>query len=394
MMQIPGFLFSALPANIKKKPTLDLGLIYSEQEAVMAGVFTKNAIKATPLLDSLKKITSARGQAIIVNSGNANACTGIQGMQNVQTIASLLAQHLGIVDSLVYVASTGVIGEPLPVDKMIAVLPTLVRNLSSLDIQKVAAAMMTTDTFPKIYSRTIDIQNSVGTLTGIAKGAGMIDPNMATMLCFLVTDLAIESEALQAALSAAVDQSFNRITIDGDMSTNDTVLIMANSLLNNKLIQLGSPEYTLFYETLADVTYQLARMIVKDGEGATKLIEVTVRGAKNNIDADRAARAIARSSLVKTAIYGKDANWGRIIAAVGYSGAEVREGNIDISINNFPIVKSGIGTGKDKDNEVSAALSQKEVSIFVDLGIAQGEAKILTCDLTENYIKINALYRT
>lgn len=393
-MQVPGFLFSALSANIKKKPALDLGLIYSEQEAVMAGVFTKNAIKAAPLLDSMKKIAHARGQAIVVNSGNANACTGTQGMQNVQTTASLLANLLGIEDSLVYVASTGVIGEQLPMDKITTALPILVQNLSASDIQKVSTAMMTTDTFEKVQARTIGIQNSAATLIGLAKGAGMIEPNMATMLCFVMTDAAIEPYALRTALSAAVDQSFNRITIDGDTSTNDTVLIMANGLLNNTPIRLDSPEYTLFYETLADVTWQLARMIVKDGEGATKLIEIIVKGAKNDSDASRTARAIARSSLVKTAIYGHDANWGRIIAAIGYSGAQIRESCIDIYLNNIPIVKSGIGTGRDKDNQACVTLLQKEVNITVDLGIGRGEAKMLTCDLTEDYIRINALYRT
>jgi glutamate N-acetyltransferase/amino-acid N-acetyltransferase len=392
MIKVPGFLFSALSGGIKKKPDLDMGLIFSKKEAAMAGVFTINLIKAAPVRECIKKIGSAKGQAIVVNSGNANACTGTQGIQDVQTTASLLAKQFGINESLVYVASTGVIGEPLPMNKITAALPKLVDKLSDESIHEVASAIMTTDTFPKLYYRTINIKNYVGTLAGLAKGSGMIEPDMATMLCFLMTDLAVEPTALQTALRSAVDQSFNRITVDGDMSTNDTALVMANGFLQNLPICIDSKEYGLFYEAMADVTCQLARMIAKDGEGATRLIEVSVKGAKNDMEANLAARAIANSNLVKTAIYGQDANWGRIMAAIGYSGAEAEESKSNIFINNIQIAKSGLATGKDA--EAGASLSQKEVTIVVDLGIGTGQGRILTCDLTEDYIRINALYRS
>ena len=393
MIKVPGFLFSALSGGIKKKPGPDLALIYSKKEAVMAGVFTKNLIKAAPVIDCITKAGSAKGQAIIVNSGNANACTGTQGINDVHTTASLLARQCGIDESLVYVASTGVIGEPLPMDKITAAIPGLVDSLTEESIYEAASAIMTTDTFAKLYSKNVKLTNSVGTIAGLAKGAGMIEPNMATMLCFLMTDMAVEPSALQTALRSAVDQSFNRITVDGDMSTNDTVLVMANGFLDNPPICLDSVEYGLFYESLAEVTYQLARMIAKDGEGATRLIEVTVKGAKNDTEAHLAARAIANSNLVKTAIYGHDANWGRIMAAIGYSGAEADESRINIFINAIQIVKSGLATGKDAEAGVSLR-AQKEVTIVADLNIGTGQATILTCDFTEDYVRINALYRS
>src|SRR3990172_6099492 len=361
--------------------------------AVMAGGFMKKKIKKTPLIDFIKKTASSKGQAIIVNSGNANACTGTQGINDVHTTASLLASQCGIDESLVYVASTGVIGEPLHMDKITAAIPGLVDSLTEESIYEAASAIMTTDTFAKLYSKNVKLTNSVGTIAGLAKGAGMIEPNMATMLCFLMTDMAVEPSALQTALRSAVDQSFNRITVDGDMSTNDTVLVMANGFLDNPPICLDSVEYGLFYESLAEVTYQLARMIAKDGEGATRLIEVTVKGAKNDTEAHLAARAIANSNLVKTAIYGHDANWGRIMAAIGYSGAEADESRINIFINAIQIVKSGLATGKDAEAGVSLR-AQKEVTIVADLNIGTGQATILTCDFTEDYVRINALYRS
>jgi glutamate N-acetyltransferase/amino-acid N-acetyltransferase len=251
---------------------------------------------------------------------------------------------------------------------------------------------MTTDTFPKVVTRRIRVGKSTGTLTGICKGAGMICPHMATMLCFIVTDLQITKTALDKALGVAVKHSFNRITIDGDMSTNDTVLIMANGMAGNAVIREGSGTFNTFVSALSGITRELSRLIVRDGEGATKIVEIEVKNARNRPDAEKAAAAIANSLLVKTALYGNDANWGRIMAALGYSGIALREEKTDISFGKVKLVKKGITTGKDK--EAAEILRKKELKITVDLGIGKASSKVLTCDLTEAYVRINAEYRT
>jgi glutamate N-acetyltransferase/amino-acid N-acetyltransferase len=392
IIQPKGFLFSAVEAAIKKPGRRDLALIYSEKEAVIAGMFTKNNIKAAPVKLDMKQIKSGKGQAIIVNSGNANACTGEQGMKDAVEMTGLTAKLLGLKASKVYVCSTGVIGTPMPMKRIKPNIVKLADGLGKGIIDDVAAAIMTTDTFPKVASKTIKIDGKTITISAVCKGAGMICPNMATMLCFIMTDANIDKSALDKALKSAVQKSFNRITIDGDMSTNDTVLIMANGLAGNSLMRLKSKELDKFSNALSDITYELSKMIVKDGEGATKLIEVEVKNAKNERDAEKGAFAIANSLLVKTAIYGNDANWGRIMAALGYSEIAVKEEMIDIVLNGLKIVSKGIGTGKDK--EANEKLKNKEVKIVVDLHLGKGLAKVFTCDLTEDYVKINTEYRT
>jgi glutamate N-acetyltransferase/amino-acid N-acetyltransferase len=391
-VHIPGFQFSAVEAGIKYASRLDFAMIYSENPAVISGVSTTNAVKAAPILYNQKKLNANMGQAIVINSGCANACTGKTGLKDAEETALEAARVLGISENYVYVASTGVIGSYLPMDKIKGKMPELARALSPNGLEKTAQAIMTTDTFPKIYSTLAEIEGKTGAIAGIAKGAGMIDPNMATMLCFIVTDIAVQSRALNAALRRAVNSSFNIITVDGDMSTNDTALCMANGALDNTPLTMDSPGYPAFVNALTDVSYKLAAMVAKDGEGATKLIEVTVNGATDDQDADKAARAIARSNLVKTAIYGKDANWGRIACAIGYSGAQVNQDLIYIDINGIPVVRYGLATGNDAT--AGTTLSQAQVTITVDLGVGKGQAKILTCDLTEEYVKINADYRT
>ncbi|MEK7238695.1 MAG: bifunctional glutamate N-acetyltransferase/amino-acid acetyltransferase ArgJ [Nitrospirota bacterium] len=387
---IPGFKFSAVSAGIKKTGAKDLALIFSENITTTAGVFTTNKIKAAPVKLDIKRIVSQKGQAIIINSGNANACTGLQGLKDAKEISETTAKELCILPELVYVSSTGVIGRFLPMQKIKKAIPELVEKLSPYSLTEVSTAIMTTDTFPKMAFKKINIAGKIGAIAGIAKGSGMICPNLATMLSFVVTDIAVEKKALDSALRNAVKNSFNRLIIDNDMSTNDTVLIMANGMLKNKPITKSSSLYPKFKNALTEITYNLAKMIAKDGEGATKLIEIIAKGAKTEGDAEKIAKSIANSMLVKTAIYGNDPNWGRIMAAIGYSGVEINEEKINIYIDKFKLVNKGMGIKKIPNN----IFSKKEIVVTVELGLGKKEAKILTCDLTEGYIKINASYMT
>ncbi len=391
MMIVPGFKFSGISAGIKKTGAKDLALVFSENPAVIRGVFTTNKIKAAPVkLDIARIRQSGKGRAIIINSGNANACTGRQGDIDASDMALTTAGALGIPSGHVYVSSTGIIGKPLPMKKIKKAIPMAVQKLSGKSIKDAAHAIMTTDTFTKLFSKKIKIGRKTGTITGFAKGAGMICPQMATMLCFILTDIAVEPKALESALKQAAKTSFNRLTIDNDMSTNDTVLVMSNGKLGNRPLKKTTALYHKFENALSELSYNLAKMIALDGEGATKLIEIIVKSARTEADAEKAARAIANSMLVKTAVYGKNPNWGRIVSALGYSGAHIREDKINIHVNNTKLVNKGIGTGRVTKN----LFSKKEVIIKIDLGLGKKDTKILTCDLTEKYIKINANYVT
>ncbi len=389
---VPGFSFSGISAGIKNSKDRDLALIFSNRPAVAAGVYTTNRIKAAPVKLSMKHITSRKAQAIIINSGNANACTGTSGMKDALEMNIKTAEKLGISPDLVHVSSTGIIGKPLPVLKITDSLPELIRKLSPLSLNHAAAAIMTTDTFPKSSSRQITVDGKRGTIAAITKGAGMICPNMATMLCFIMTDIAIHRQALDSALKEAVNRSFNRLAIDNDMSTNDTVLALANGDLQNRPLTKRAASYENFKKALNDLTYDLAEMIARDGEGATKVIEVLVKGARTEKAAERVALSIANSMLVKTAVYGGDPNWGRLMAAIGYSGVDVNEQTIDISLNKIKLVRKGIGTAR--ETAAARTLSRKKILFVIDLGTGQETAKALTCDLTEKYIKINAHYST
>jgi len=389
---IPGFRFAGISAGIKKSGNKDLALIYSEVPAVTAGLFTTNNIKAAPVKLAIENIVSHKAQAIIINSGNANACTGEKGMKAAREIITCTAKEIGIPPEFVYSSSTGIIGRPFPTRTIKKALPGLVSQLSPSSLQDAASAIMTTDTRAKISLRHIRFAGKKGTIAGIAKGAGMICPNMATMLCFIVTDVAINPLALDAALRDSANGSFNMLSIDNDMSTNDTVMIMANGRLKNPLITKRSPNYAGFKNALNEITYDLARMIAEDGEGATKLIEVIVAGARSKSDASRIALSVANSMLVKTAVYGRDPNWGRIMAAIGYSGIKVSENKIDISLNKIKLFRKGMGTNREK--AARNALSNKHIIITIDLGTGKETSRALTCDLTEDYIKINAHYGT
>ncbi len=387
-----GFYFSVAEAAIKKPGRKDLALIFSEVESAIAGAFTTNTVKAAPVRLCMQKIASGRGQAIIVNSGNANACTGKEGMRDARDMAAAASRHMGISSGLTYICSTGVIGAPMPMQRILPAIRPLSEGMGSACLMDVAEAIMTTDTFAKIISRQVTTEGKQGTIAGICKGAGMIAPNMATMLCFILTDIAIDKKTLHAALKAAVDKSFNRITIDGDMSTNDTALIMANGLIGNKPITKSSSGFPPFQKALDELAYDLSKLIVKDGEGATKIVEVIVNNAKSRADALKAALAIANSSLVKTAVYGNDANWGRIMAALGYSRIGFNPEKTDVYFNKVKVVKNGVMNNKDR--EATEQMKKKELRITADLHAGRSSVKVLTCDMTEDYVKINAEYRT
>lgn len=394
-MIIKGFTYSAVAAGIRKKDRLDLGLIFCEKPASAAGVFTTNRVKAAPVLLDMERIGQGRAQAILVNSGVANACTGKIGMQVAQTCSGLVATALNIDNNLVQIASTGVIGEQVPVDKIGAAIDSLVAGLSPEGYDEVVRAIMTTDTVPKTAGRICTIGDKDIKLFGMAKGAGMIMPDMATMLCFVMTDVDIAAGVLRENLSKAVKRSFNRITVDGDTSTNDTVLALASSLAGNPQIDAPDTEESrLFGAALEDLLRDLAQQIVADGEGATKLVTVKVINAQRESDAEKASRTIANSPLVKTAFFGEDANWGRIIAALGRSGAEFDQNRVDIAFDDVFMVKDGLSQGPTAEKKATAVLKQKAFTVTVDLKMGEAAGEIYTCDFSVDYIKINADYRS
>jgi glutamate N-acetyltransferase/amino-acid N-acetyltransferase len=387
-----GFLFSTVKAAIKKPGRKDLAIIFSEVQANVAGTFTNNNVKAAPVQIDIKRIKSGRGQAIIVNSWNANACTGKKGLNDALEIIRSVGAGLKIKPSLIYICSTGVIGTLLPMERIKPKISELINNLGKSALKDVAEAIMTTDTFTKMVTSKVKVGRKTGCIAGICKGAGMICPHMATLLCFLITDIAVEQKTLDRALHDAVENSFNMITVDGDRSTNDTVLMMANGMLGNSHITEKSESYPSFKKALFNITQELSRLIVRDGEGATKFIEIEVKGAKSKKDARNAAFAVANSNLVKTAIYGNDANWGRIMSALGYSGIAMKEDRIDVYFGKIKIVGRGVGTGRDK--EANEILKKKDIKIIIDLKLGKSSARVFTCDLTEQYVKVNAAYRT
>lgn len=393
---IKGFTYSAVAAGIRKKDRLDLGLIFCENPAVAAGVFTASRVKAAPVLLDMERVgRQGRAQAILVNSGVANACTGKIGMQVAQACSGLVAGALNIDENLVQIASTGVIGEQVPVDNIGAAMDGLVAGLSPTGYDEVARAIMTTDTVPKTARRTCTIGGKEVKLFGMAKGAGMIMPDMATMLCFVMSDADIAADALQEHLSKGVKQSFNRITVDGDTSTNDTVLVLANCTAGNPEINTPDTEESrVFGATLEDLLRDLALQIVADGEGATKLVTIKVINAQSETNGDRAARTIANSLLVKTAFFGEDANWGRIIAALGRSGVEFDQNRVDIAFDDVFMVKDGLSQGPAAEKKATAVLKQKAFTVTIDLKMGKAAREIYTCDLSVDYIKINADYRS
>jgi glutamate N-acetyltransferase / amino-acid N-acetyltransferase len=391
-----GFSAAATAAGFKKSPgALDLALIVSNVPGTSAaGMFTTNLAAAAPVALCREHLARTRGRAraIIVNSGNANACTGRAGRRAAQQTAAAVAKKLGVPAHEVLVCSTGVIGVPLQTALIFRQLPALDERLSAENAVQVVHAIMTTDTRPKSCVLRSAHRGKEVHLAGVAKGAGMIHPRMATMLAFLTTDAAIAPAALSKMLRAAVGESFNRITVDGDTSTNDTVLILASGA-SGVAIETGTAAGRWFQSGLTELCQTLAKMIVQDGEGASKLATIEVRGARSARDADRIARAIANSPLVKTAIAGSDPNWGRILCAAGYSGAKFDPARVDIRVNDFYLCRRGLDAMFD-EAAAKQELDKKELTLRVDLHQGQGAARIWTCDFTRDYIDINASYRT
>jgi len=392
-MIVNGFRFSGISAGIKKHGKKDLGLICADGLVSAAGLFTTCSVKAAPVVLDMDRLKGGKVRAVIVNSGNANACTGDQGMMDAVETCKLLANELGVVESEVLVSSTGVIGQKLPVEKIYSAIPELVSSLDANSADSFTESIMTTDSFPKMHSVTKIIGGKEVTVAGIAKGAGMISPNMATMLAYIMTDADIDSKMLDHALKVATEASFNSITVDGDMSTNDTVIALASGASGVHIAE-GEAGHLKFLEMLEDVMIALAKMIVKDGEGATKLVEINIRGADTKDDARRAALKIANSPLVKTAFYGEDANWGRIAAAVGGAGIAMVEAKLDIFFGGVQIVKGGLFAGGDAEEKATKEMKKDEIILVVDLNLGPHEARIWTCDLTHDYIRINAEYRS
>ena len=389
---VPGFKASVIAAGIKKRGGLDLALIFSEREASAAGVFTGNKVKAAPVLVSQENIRKGKARAIVANSGNANACTGEAGVQSARFTVERAARELGIGHEQVLVASTGVIGAPLNADAIAKALPDLVKGLSSDAVPRVVEAIMTTDSFPKLSLFEGKAGGKSYKVVGMAKGAGMIMPDMATMLCFILTDIAVDPTRLNEALVWGVERTFNRISVDGDMSTNDTVFVLANGAARNR--SLSPEDFQEFKAGLTRVMDELSTMIVRDGEGATKLIRIAVKGAASPGDALAGARTLANSPLVKTAFYGSDPNWGRIMAALGRAGVEMTENAVTIWVDDVKIVENGMGRGAEHESKAAEKMKGKEFSLTVDLHQGKYEDHITTCDLTHEYVSINANYRT
>ncbi len=391
---VDGIRAAGLHAGIKAAGAKDVALIVTDAPAIAAGVFTKNSVTAAPVLVCRDHLSDGRAQAVIVNSGNANACTGEVGMANARRMADATAEQLGIDANLVLVSSTGVIGQQLPMDKIESGIQAAASALNTEGDADAAEAIMTTDTHPKSVAVEIEIDGTSVRIGGIAKGSGMIAPNMATMLSYLTTDARIDAETLQAALNHVVDDTYNLLTIDTDRSTNDTVLIFATGHADNtEIVAADGKNYDAFCEGLQFVCTELVKMLARDGEGATKLVEVIVKHAKNRDDAEKAARAVAESPLVKTAIFANDANWGRIMMAIGKSGAEFDPYQVDVWLADYRLVKNGMDAGYDED-KATTLFSQDPVRITIDLRAGDREITMWTCDYSYDYIRINADYRT
>lgn len=388
-----GFHAAGIYCGIRKAKK-DIAMIISKTPAVVAGVFTLNKTQAAPILvDKAQLAKSDLCSAVVVNSGNANACTGERGLNDAWDMVRATAEALNLPEEQVMVSSTGVIGQYLPMEKVLPAIKELASGLSRSGNKDVAEAIMTTDTYPKEVAVQFTLGSVLVTIGGVAKGSGMIAPNMATMLGFITTDAVISQPLLMKALRAANNRSFNRITVDGDMSTNDQVLVLANGLANNAPFGENSEEFVLFSAALEYVLIKLAKMIARDGEGATKLIEIQVKGARTEEEAAQVGKAVANSNLVKTAIHGADANWGRILAAAGYSGIDINPDIVEISFNDLPVLRKNYEIVLDEE-KAKQILLQENVLIVIDLNQGNEFARFWTCDLTKEYVHINASYRS
>ena len=391
---VPGILAGGVAAGVKPSGKKDLSLVYSSTPARVAAVFTSNQVKGAPVRLSMEHVRGGVAQAILASSGCSNVCTGEQGMRDAREMTRLCGELLRIPAEHVVIAATGVIGVPLPMEKIRAALPKLAKSLSPQGGRAAAEAILTTDTRAKEAALRVEVNGRPVTLGGMAKGVGMIEPHLATMLCFVATDAVIARDALRGVVRRAVDRSFNRITIDGDESTSDTVAVLANGLAENAPLEAGGRGLRQFASGLEALTARLARTLVDDGEGATKLVSIAVQGAATRRDALAAARSVANSLLVKTAINGRDPNWGRIMMALGKSTARVDQDKVAIGIGGEAVVERGMLRDGVRQDRVREIMGRKEYTITIDLGLGRGEDQVTTCDLSEEYVRINAKYTT
>jgi len=390
-----GFFLNGINSGIAIRKKRDIALIYSEVSCVAAGLFTRNRVKAAPVTISKRHLRNGWAQAILVNSGCANACTGRRGMEDAEIMAYQLASQLGIRKEDILLASTGVIGRFLPMNRVKEGIRRIAETIESPSKPEFfAEAIMTTDTTRKIISKQFLTHNrKKAVICGLAKGAGMIHPDLATLLCFIITDIAIDRGLLQTSLMTSAERSFNSLTIDGDTSTNDSVLILANGRAGNRPINGRNRDFFRFQDNLDSLMLGLAELIARDAEGATKLVRIIVRNAKTALSAKKMARHIAISPLVKTALYGSDPNWGRLMAAIGSSGIRIDPQRIDIYFGKLRVAENGEPASY-SEREAKQILEKREVDIVIDLKQGKGGAKVYTCDLSPNYVKINARYRT
>lgn len=388
-----GFKAAGVKAGIKKSGNLDVAVIYTETPAAIAGTFTQNKVAAAPVYVSKETVATGSARAIVANAGCANACTGKQGMDDAYKTREIAAKELGINADDVIVGSTGVIGVTLPMDKLEKGIKDAVADLSETGSINAANAIITTDTHCKTMTVKFDIGDAEVHMGAIAKGSGMIRPNMATMLCYITTDLDIEQSLLQKALSTCVEKSFNMISVDGDMSTNDTVVVLANGLAGNKKITEENADYDIFCSNLMALCVELAKEIAADGEGASKFLTINVKGAKSFADAKTVGMAVANSPLVKTAFFGEDPNWGRVICAVGYSGADMVPEKTVVKFGGITIFDCGVGAQYDNEALVKV-MRADDIVIDIELNLGDSDATVWTCDLSYEYVKINGEYHT
>ncbi len=388
-----GFTAAGVRAGIKKSGNLDVAVIYTENRANVAGVFTQNTFAAAPVHVSKIVVGTGTAHAIVANAGCANACTGEQGLKNAEKMASIAAENLKCRQDDVIVASTGVIGVNLDMEKMEAGIKNAVSKLSREGSVNAGNAIVTTDTYSKACATAIEIGGKQVKFGAIAKGSGMIQPNMATMLCFITTDAAIDQKLLQSALSEITEVSFNMISIDGDMSTNDMVIVLANGAAGNPTITEKNADYEKFYSTLKNICTELAKKIASDGEGATKFLTIDVKGAETFEAAKQVGMSVAKSPLVKTAFFGEDPNWGRVVCAVGYSGIKIVPEKTVVKFGNIPVYENGLGTKYD-DAALKKVMAAHDIVIEIDLGLGNFDATVFSCDFSYEYVKINGEYHT
>lgn len=394
VFRVPGFSAAGIHGGIKKGRQRDLALIVSDPPARVAGLFTQNHIKAAPVLITRSRVRSGPCKAVLINSGNANACTGDRGLRDAIELARRTATGLGVDEHDILIASTGVIGKRLPVARIRRALPHLLRRVRPAGMLEAAEAIRTTDRFRKALWSQTSLGGEKVTLCGIAKGAGMIRPKMATMLAFFLTDLKAPAIALHRLLVEGAARSFNRICVDGDMSTNDTLLLLANGRAGNRSARVGSAEYDAFASALFPMMEELATLIVRDGEGATKVVEIRIRGARSDQEASRLGYQLAVSPLVKTSFYGRDPNWGRLMAALGCAGPWVHPQQVDIFYDRVCLVRKGLGQGGNRTDQARKVLDKDTFTLTIDLNLGSGSSRIVTSDLTHDYVTLNASYPT